>query len=77
MSDAIKMLQNGYADLDWLGANFAQLQSAYDGEFVAVKNGRVVAHARSSDALLASLKRMRISAASTIIKHVSTVREIL
>jgi hypothetical protein len=77
MSDVVKMLRASYDDLEWLNQHFDALQSSHNGQFVAVRRGRVVASAKSADALLASLKRKRVSPTSTIIKHVSTIRDIL
>jgi hypothetical protein len=77
MSDIAKVLRAGYEDLGWLGTNFSTLQATYDGKFVAIKSGRVLASALSMDALLRELQRQRVHATSTIIKYVSKTREIL
>jgi hypothetical protein len=77
MSQVVKMLQAGRNDVQWLGSNIAELKQSYEGQFVAVKTGRVVAHSTSVSTLMRDLKRKKINAAGTIIKYVSSVREVL
>jgi len=77
MTQALKMLQRGYADLDWFQTNLAQIKKSYDKQFVAVHEHQIIVSASSMDALMKELKRKKINAANVLISYVSKVQQIL
>ncbi|MBI4181536.1 MAG: hypothetical protein HY520_01035 [Candidatus Aenigmarchaeota archaeon] len=43
-------------DVEWVGHNLKHLQEGYQGEFIAVRNGRIVDHDRNIETLVQRLR---------------------
>ena len=57
LSEEIKKLKKFDSDLAWFQAHYAQIKKTHKGEFVAIKNQRIIDSDKDSEELIKRLKR--------------------
>lgn len=67
----LELLNRAEQELDWFEANFDRLIEKYDGKFVAISGGGIIASSGTIDGLIAALKKAGVDPASVITQYVT------
>lgn len=63
-----QMLLNAQKDVQYLKKSHDSLKKNYENQYVAIKDGKVVAHNKNIDAILKLLKNKKINPSSVLIE---------
>jgi len=75
--DELAFLNRAEKELNWFGANYDNLISKYESEFIAISGGSVIASSRTMDGLVATLKRKNVDPCSVMTKYITKAAIIL
>lgn len=70
MANEILLLENSISDLEWFQENAKELLEKFRGEFIAIKNHRIVANAIDISALFKKLDEEKISSSDVLIEYI-------
>lgn len=77
MKTKLKIKSRSYDEIlqdhKWLAANGLEIQRKYSGEWIAVNNGRIVAHDRDFDKVAAMAQQLQVDALYTQIPEEDTI----
>ena len=77
MISELELLKKSEEDLEWFNENYEELKEDYDNEFVAIKEGNILAHNKDFEKLLNKLKTMKENPANITIKYISKIKIVL
>ncbi len=72
-----KILNMAINDTEWFNQHYSELIGKFDGRFIAIKNGQVVADDKDVTHLFEELRSQGHDLATTFVKYVSKVQYIL
>lgn len=67
----LELLNRAEQELNWFEANFDRIVEKYDGKFVAVHGGAIVASSGTMEGLVETLKKIGMDPGSTITQYVT------
>jgi len=70
MRTAIQLLDQIQRDNQWLKDNFKWIQKDYEKQFIAIKDGKIIANAKTMNQIISILKRKRENPAQTFITFI-------
>ena len=73
----LKILKTANKDSEWVGGNYQKLLQAYDNQFIAIKDKKVLAANPSVKELLAELEKKGYAPNLALIKYISNMPMIL
>lgn len=73
----VQMLVKGQNDISWFDANFNNLLSEYDEQFIAFKDKKVLDSDPRLNRLMEKLKEKNINVSDVFIEFVSKIKHIL
>lgn len=73
----LTLLKRANSDLAWLGSHYSEVASKFDRQFVAIKDGRVIAANPRHDGLLAELAKKGEDAHLLVVQFITTAAQIL
>lgn len=76
-TEELELLRNANRDNIWLKEHFGEIAKEHNNEFVAIKNGAILAYSPTLDGLLKELTRMKENAHALLIKYITTAVTIL
>ncbi|MCK4395275.1 MAG: hypothetical protein KAW56_14235 [Candidatus Marinimicrobia bacterium] len=76
MSD-LKLLNNSISDLHWLQKHSKEITKRHEGEFVAVKNKKIIASAPNNEILVRRLKEKKVNITTVIIQFIPQKKQIV
>ncbi len=73
----LELLNQNESDLDWVKNNLNYLQDKYNEEFIAIKEGKVIDHAKLITDLIKKVKKQEINITDTLVYFVSKIAIVL
>jgi len=71
LAGEMKKLRKFDNDLDWFLENYEKLKKEYKGEYVAVKEQKIVDHDKDAKILLKRMKEKYGDISSLVVEHIS------
>jgi hypothetical protein len=70
MQSDLSLLSESYSDLEWFQKNANQIRGSFEGQFVAIKNKKIIAFAPSMQILAKKLKESKVSIAEVLVQYI-------
>lgn len=77
MVSDLMLLNKAHSDMEWFRENVKDIRDKYQGNFVAVKNKRIVAVANNPHVLLNRVKKLRVKEVEVIIQFIPHKNQIV
>ena len=71
LTEEIRKLRKFDEDLEWFQRNYEKLKKEYKGEYVAVKNRKIIDHDKDARMLLGRLKQKYNNISSLVVEYIS------
>ena len=70
MKQDLQLFNEAFNDFNWFKENYIALKTEYEGEFVAIKNQEIVAHAPTTEILMTKIKERKIDESEVLIEYI-------
>ncbi len=70
MKTDLELLKESESDLEWYRDNSNQILKNFEGELIAIKNRKILAHAPNMEVLLSKIKEKNESVEEVLIEYI-------
>ena len=71
MKQDLQLFNDAFNDFSWFKENYTALKIEYEGEFVAIKDREVVAHAPTTEILMTKIRERKIDGSEVLIEYIT------